>query len=220
MKIIEQSYRILWNRGDIIEQAARTCYRSEDKITDDGLSDRKLKEMLIFLNHGAMLEHSTLSVEFTTDRAIANELVRHRLCSFAQESTRYCNYSKNKFGNELTFVKPEWLREKLDLEMKTSPGSHKYKYEDSLWVDTCVIAEHNYMALLANGLKPEDARCVLPLSLATKLVMTTNYREWRHILKLRTAKGAHPQMRALMIPLLKELQETIPVIFDDIKVEE
>lgn len=207
MKIIEQSYRILWNPGDVIEKAARTCYRSEDKITEDGSSDQKIKEMLTALGHTAMLEHSVLSVEFTTDRAIANELERHRLCSFAQESTRYCNYSKDKFGNELTFVQPEWI---LDL----------FTYEASIWADACVMAEHTYLTLLKKGLKPEDARCVLPLSLATKLVMTTNYAEWRHIFKLRTAKGAHPQMRALMIPLLKELQETIPVIFDDIKVEE
>lgn len=207
MKIIKQSYRILWNPGDVIEKAARTCYRSKDKITKDGSSDQKIKEMLTTLGHTAMLEHSVLSVEFTTDRAIANELERHRLCSFAQESTRYCNYSKDKFGNELTFVQPEWI---LDL----------FTYEASIWVDACVMAEHTYLALLKKGLKPEDARCVLPLCLATKLVMTTNYAEWRHILKLRTAKGAHPQMRALMIPLLEELQETIPVIFDDIKVEE
>lgn len=207
MKIIEQSYRILWNPGDVIEKAARTCYRSKDKITEDGSSDRKIKEMLTTLGHTAMLEHSVLSVEFTTDRAIANELERHRLCSFAQESTRYCNYSKDKFGNELTFVQPEWI---FDL----------FTYDASIWADACVMAEHTYLTLLKKGLKPEDARCVLPLSLATKLVMTTNYAEWRHILKLRTAKGAHPQMRALTIPLLKELQETIPVIFDDIKVEE
>lgn len=207
MKIIEQSYRILWNPGDVIEKAARTCYRSEDKITDSGSSDKLIKDLLVARNHTAMLEHSVLSVEFTTDRAIANELARHRLCSFAQESTRYCNYSKDKFGNELTFVQPEWL---LDL----------FTYEASIWADTCVMAEHTYLTLLKKGLKPEDARCVLPLSLATKLVMTTNYAEWRHILKLRTAKGAHPQMRALMIPLLEELQKKIPVIFDDIKVEE
>lgn len=207
MKFIDQSYRILWNPGDVIEQAARTCYRSEDKITEDGSSDQRIKEMLTSLGHIAMLEHSVLSVEFTTDRAIANELVRHRLCSFAQESTRYCNYSKDKFGGELTFIRPEWLHD-------------YYTYEASLWADICYVTEHNYLSLLKNGLKPEDARCVLPLSLATKLVMTTNYAEWRHILKLRTAKGAHPQMRVLMVPLLKELQEKIPVIFDDIQVEE
>jgi thymidylate synthase (FAD) len=206
MKIIGQSYRILWNPGDVIEKAARTCYRSEDKITDDGSSDQKIKEMLTTLGHTAMLEHSVLSVEFTTDRAIANELVRHRLCSFAQESTRYCNYSKDKFSNELTFVKPEWVND--------------CTFGSNLWLGICDMAERYYKALLTNSLKPEDARCVLPLSLATKLVMTTNYAEWRHILELRTSKAAHPQMRALMIPLLKELQETIPVIFDDIKVEE
>ncbi len=212
MKIIDQSYHILWNPGDVIEKAARTCYRSEDKITDDGSSDQKIKEMLTSLGHTAMLEHSVLSVEFMTDRAIANELTRHRLCSFAQESTRYCNYSKDKFGSELTFVEPEWVDDCRE-------GDYDQQCR-GLWYDTCKVAEDAYLTLLAEGLKPEDARCVLPLSLATKLVMTTNYAEWRHILKLRTAKGAHPQMRALMIPLLKELQEKIPVIFDDIKVEE
>ena len=207
MKVIDQSYRILWNPGDIIEQAARTCYRSEDKITEDSSSDLRMKKMLTHLEHTAMLEHSILSVEFITDRAIANELTRHRLCSFAQESTRYCNYSKDKFGGELTFVKPEWINDWS-------------QFGAGLWSSNCYTAERYYKALLKNGLKPEDARCVLPLSLATKLVITTNYAEWRHILKLRTAKAAHPQMRALMIPLLKELQEKIPVIFDDIQVEE
>lgn len=212
MKIIDQSYKILWNPGDVIEKAARTCYRSEDKITDGGSSDKLIKDLLVARNHTAMLEHSALSVEFTTDRAIANELARHRLCSFAQESTRYCNYSKDKFGNELTFVKPEWF--------DRFPIDKEYKYKVSLFRSLCDYSEAEYFALIKAGLKPEDARCVLPLSLATKLVMTTNYAEWRHILKLRTAKSAHPQMRALMIPLLEELQKTIPVIFDDIKVEE
>lgn len=212
MKIIEQSHRILWNPGDVIEKAARTCYHSEDKITDGGSSDKLIKDLLVARNHTAMLEHSALSIEFITDRAIANELERHRLCSFAQESTRYCNYIKDKFGNELTFVKPEWF--------DRFPVGKEHEYKVTLWGSLCNSSEDRYFALIEAGLKPEDARCVLPLCLATKLVMTTNYAEWRHILKLRTAKGAHPQMRALMIPLLKELQETIPVIFDDIKVEE
>lgn len=207
MKIIDQSYQILWNPGDVIEQAARTCYRSEDKITEDSSSDKLIKDLLVARGHTAMLEHSVLSVEFVTDRAIANELVRHRLCSFAQESTRYCNYSKDKFDGELTFIRPEWI-------------DGRSQFGTAAWSSTCYTAERYYKALLKGGLKPEDARCILPLSLAAKLVMTTNYAEWRHILKLRTAKGAHPQMRALMIPLLKELQEKIPVIFDDIKVEE
>lgn len=212
MKIINQSHRILWNPGDVIEQAARTCYRSEDKITEDSSSDKLIKDLLVARGHTAMLEHSVLSVEFVTDRAIANELTRHRLCSFAQESTRYCNYSKDKFGGELTFIEPEWVYDCREGDYDQQCGR--------LWYSTCKLAEGAYLELLNEGLKPEDARCVLPLSLATKLVMTTNYAEWRHILKLRTAKGAHPQMRALMIPLLKELQEKIPVIFDDIKVEE
>ena len=135
--------------------------------------------------HEAMLEHSQLSVLFTCDRAIANELVRHRIASFAQESTRYCNYSKEKFGGELTFIWPTY-------------------------------AEKDYKLMIANGMRPEQARCVLPLCLKTEIVVTANYREWRNIFKLRTSVAAHPQMRELMCPLLKELQSKIPVVFDDI----
>lgn len=151
-----------------------------------------------------MLEHSQLSVLFTCDRAIANELVRHRIASFAQESTRYCNYSKEKFEGSITVVEPFYI----DKEQ------NRLFYRK--WVESCELAEKTYFLMLMNGYRPEQARCVLPLCLKTEIVVTANYREWRNIFKLRTPVAAHPQMRELMCPLLKELQSKIPVVFDDI----
>lgn len=190
-----------------IERAARTCYRSEGLITEQAESAKKLISRLIASGHEAMLEHSSLSVLFTCDRAIANELCRHRMASFAQESTRWCNYNADKFGSEITCIPPS----------EFEPGTLAY----NSWQSACEVAEKVYMSLVKSGVaKAQNARAVLPLSLATKIVVTANYREWRHILKLRTAKDAHPDMRALMIPLLKDLKEQIPVVFDDIEVEE
>lgn len=209
MKIIEPSYTILSDISEngikelqFIEQAARTCYKSEDKITDDGESAKALIKRLISSGHEAMLEHSMLSVRFVVDRGISHEIVRHRLFSFAQESTRYCNYSKGKFGNEVTFIKPCFWH----------TDDKRYVW----WSQLCDKAEAHYFALLLQGATPQEARTVLPNSLATELVVTGNYREWRHFLKLRTDAAAHPQMREVVIPLLRELQEKIPIIFDDI----
>lgn len=211
MKIIEPKYEILTeiSEGGIkelqqIERVARVCYKSEDKIVPDGSSAKKLVGFLVKQGHEAMLEHSQLSVLFTCDRAIANELVRHRIASFAQESTRYCNYAGEKFGEELSFIRPYYVGENAD--------NSTYKY----WYATCEEAEYDYKLMIANGMRPEQARCVLPLCLKTEIVVTANYREWRNIFKLRTPVAAHPQMRELMCPLLLELQKKIPVVFDDI----
>ena len=230
MKIVNASYEILTDISpygtlelEQIERAARTCYKSEDKITEQGESAKKLIKNLIKNGHEAMLEHSQLSVKFICDRGVSHELVRHRMASFAQESTRYCNYSGDKFGNELTFVKPPWINEKLRPIFHQKYTWDKMSNEEKivhLWYGHCGDAERTYLEMLDYGSTPQEARCVLPNSLKTEVVMTTNYREWRHILKLRTDKAAHPQMRELMIPLLKELKERIPVIFDDIEVEE
>lgn len=191
-----------------IERIARVCYRSEGLITEQGESAKRLISRLIKSGHEAMLEHSMLSVEFTCDRAIANELERHRLAAFAQESTRYCNYSADKFGSEITCIPPSNFLDEKSLAYNS-------------WLSSCDVAEKVYLAMVKSGIaRPQDARAVLPLSLSTKVVITANYREWRHIFKLRTAKDAHPDMRALMIPLLKDMKELIPVIFDDIEVEE
>lgn len=230
MKIVEPKYEILTDisEGGIkelqqIERVARVCYKSEDKITPDGESAKKLVGFLVKQGHEAMLEHSQLSVLFTCDRGIANELVRHRIASFAQESTRYCNYSKEKFGGELSFILPFYIPdEPKENAIKAASSTEELKKLETdyqihnAWYWTCDDAEKSYKTLIANGMRPEQARCVLPLCLKTEIVVTANYREWRNIFKLRTPVAAHPQMRELMCPLLLEVQKKIPVVFDDI----
>lgn len=206
MKIIEASYSIETpiDGAEIlkrIEQAGRTCYKSEDRITAE--SAEAFVRKLILRGHESVLEHESVTVRFVCDRGISHEIVRHRIASFSQESTRYCNYSNDRFGSELTFIKPCFLEE----------GTVAYKQ----WILAVSFAGKEYFALLDCGCTPQEARSVLPNSLKTEVVMTTNLREWRHFLKLRTAKTAHPQMRELTVPLLYELQRRIPVVFDDIK---
>ena len=206
MKIIDARYEILDKIDGMevlkkIERVARTCYKSEDYIKE-GSAERLVKS-LIDRGHEAMLEHYSFSVKFVCDRGVSHEIVRHRVASFAQESTRYCNYSKDKFGNELTFIKPCFWGE--------------YSHEYISWCEAMRDAEIKYFELLKLEVTPEQARSVLPNSIKTEIVMTSNLREWRHFLKLRTAQAAHPQMRELTIPLLKELKKKIPVMFDDIE---
>ena len=137
------------------------------------------------------------------DRGISHEIVRHRLASYCQESSRYCNYTQGKFGGEITVIQPHFFAE------------NSMQYYD--WRDACQIAENRYFSLLNSGAKPEEARDVLPTSLKTELAMTANVREWRHFLKLRTSPAAHPQIREVTIPLLHELQGKVPVLFEDIQ---
>ena len=207
MKLIEAYHEILTpitgKELKELEQVARVCYKSEDRITDDGRSAEKLISMLIKNGHEAMLEHKSLSVKFVCDRAISHELVRHRVASFAQESQRYCNYAKEKFNAEITFIRPWWLHE----------GDKGY--DD--FVKACQHAEDGYFDLLNDGWYTENARGVLPNATKTEIVMTANYREWRHILQLRCAIAAHVDMRHLMTGLCQELKQLIPIIFDDIK---
>ena len=209
MKVIHSSYEIFTDITNPIEtilkpieRAGRICYKSENNITND--SCIQFCKNIISRGHEAVIEHSQLSVKFTIDRAIANELVRHRLASYCQESTRYVNYSKNKFGNEIKVIVPE------DLE------NDVVNY--SIWYESCMHAENAYMALLSNNVKPELARNVLPLSTATEIIMTANIREWRQVFKLRSSHNiyAHPQMRSICDRLLAELKSKIPVLFDDI----
>ena len=205
MKVIQQSYEILTDLSDPmkflkdIERAGRTCYKSENNITDD--SCIKFCKMLCERGHEAMLEHSQLSVKFIVDRGISHEIVRHRLFSFAQESTRYCNYSKDKFGKEIKVIS---LNNYLD--------SDSYR----VWYDSCMFSEYEYFALLEKGVKPEIARGVLPTSLATEIVVTGNIREWRHFFRLRCDVRAHPQIISISRKLLDDLKSKIPVLFDDI----
>lgn len=188
-----------------IEAAARTCYKSEGKIQEG--SAAKLVAGLIKSGHEAMLEHASVTVKFVVDRGISHELVRHRLASFAQESTRYCNYSKDNFGSEITFIIPDYL---------------KYKSEGwNIWKESMKQAEDAYFKMLDFGLSPQQARAVLPNSLKTEVVMTANLREWRHFFKLRalgTTGKPHPQMLEVAVPLLEDMKNLIPVVFDDLVV--
>lgn len=209
MRVIKPTYQILTTISDNgiqelqqIERAARVCYKSEDNISADGESAKKIISRLIKSGHEAMLEHSFLSVKFIVDRGISHELVRHRLFSFAQESQRYCAYNKDKFGNEITVIEPLFFQ----------AGTDKYQ----MWYESCKTAEKYYFNLLKEGATPQEARSVLPNSTKTEIVISGNYREWRHFFGLRVDTPAHPQMREVTIPLLKELQSKIPLIFDDI----
>ena len=189
-----------------IEKVARTCYKSEGKIQEG--SAAKMVASLIKSGHEAMLEHVSVTVKFVVDRGISHELVRHRLASFAQESTRYCNYSKDDFGSEITFIIPEYLDYK-------SAGWNT-------WKETMKACEDSYFKLLDIGLTPQEARAVLPNSTKTEVVMTANLREWRHFFKLRalgTTGKPHPQMLEVTVPLLEDFKQMIPVVFDDLVVK-
>lgn len=184
-----------------IERCGRVCYKSEDKITET--SAQTFVGNIIKRGHEAVLEHDSITVKFVVDRGVSHEIVRHRLAAYCQESTRYCNYSKDGFGRQVTFIQPNFL----------DRGTRGWE----LWVLACEQAEKAYFDLLNWGCSPQEARAVLPNSLKTEVVMTANLREWRHFFKLRTALAAHPQMREVTVPLLRRMQELIPVVFDDIK---
>ena len=205
MKIIKAGFEIMdpLNGEEIlkkIERVARVCYKSEDKITAG--SAEKMVRALIRSGHEAMLEHFYFSVKFIVDRGVSHEIVRHRVASFAQESTRYCNYGKS---GEVTFIQPLFWDE----------GGVEY----ARWRGACEVAEYEYCNLLNNGATPQEARSVLPNSLKTEVVMTANLREWRHFFKLRalgTTGKPHPQMVEVALPLLEECKKLIPVVFDDL----
>ena len=214
MKIINAGYEFITPiDGSVIlkriEQAGRVCYKSEDKITDE--SAIKFAQNIIKRGHEAVLEHCSFTVKFIVDRGVSHEIVRHRVASYCQESTRYCNYSKDKFGNEITVIKPYFWREDED--------ENKEHIKFAVWKRSMAEAESAYFELLSMGATPQEARSVLPNSLKTEVVMTSNIREWRHFFKLRVGPAAHPQMREVAIPLLKECKNKIPILFDDIEVE-
>ena len=199
MKIINASYHIETpiDGAEIlkrIEKAGRTCYKSEDRITAE--SAENFVRRLIECGHESVLEHESITVRLVCDRGISHEIVRHRLASYSQESQRYVRYN-----GDIEFINPRM------------PNVKAYE----AWQELCERAEETYKELLSYGVQPQQARAVLRNSTKTEIVMTANLREWRHFLKLRTASAAHPQMRELTVPLLKELQAWIPVVFDDIK---
>lgn len=212
MLLVKSSHEILFLQPEplkLIEAAGRTCYKSEDKITEG--SAEKFVKMVAKRGHHSVIEHANMSVRFICDRGVTHELVRHRLCAYSQESTRYCNY---KGG--VTFVIPPWLnlpegKHDVDLSLQFAEVD-----ASELWLVQMGIAEATYIDLLRRKWSPQQARSVLPNSLKTEIVMTANLREIMHILNLRCSKAAHPQIRELMLPLLKELHQRVPVLFDDL----
>ena len=204
MRVIEASAVIesfTPNLEKNIEAAGRTCWKSEDKIGENSACEfiGKIKGY----NHASVLEHGAITVRFVIDRGVSHELVRHRIASFSQESTRYCNYTKGKFDSEIKVIKPCFWKE----------GS----FEFSVWKTACENAEKAYFKLIEAGAKAQEARSVLPNSLKTEVVMTTNPREFRHIFALRCAPAAHPQMREVMVPLQAEFATCWPSLFANLE---
>lgn len=205
MKIIAPSHEILFLPPGTamlanLELAGRTCYKSEERISEE--SARGFVRRLIASGHHSVIEHASISVRFVCDRGVTHELVRHRLAAYSQESTRYANYSQDKFGGEITVIRPLFW----------APGTSAYE----LWLNSMRQAEAAYLKLLLQGARPQEARSVLPNSLKTEIVMTANLREWRHVLNLRGSRASHPQMREIMLPLLSHFQAVVPVVFDDL----
>ena len=201
MKIVSPSVTLLWITPEPefqIETAGRTCYKSEDKITEDSAQQfsRKMRKA----GHHAMIEHAVASFRIITDRGITHEIVRHRLASYAQESTRYCNYSANKFGNECSFIEPPGLTSEQRLE----------------WESACITAEQHYFKMLESGCSPQIARSVLPNCLKTEIVMMANLREWRHFISIKATKAAHPQIRPIANKVWEILMELAPSVFEDL----
>lgn len=205
MRVIPPSHEILFLPPSeeilkLIETAGRTCYKSEDRM-EPGSAEAFIKR-IVDSGHESVIEHGAGTVKFICDRGVSHELVRHRLAAYSQESTRYANYSRDKFGREITVIKPCFWPE----------DSPVYKQ----WLQAMEQAERAYMQLLDRGAKAQEARSVLPNSLKTEVVMTANLREWRHVLKLRCSKPAHPQIREVMLPLLQDFKKLVPVLFDDL----
>ena len=206
MKIIEPGVELVddFDAAAImkkIERAGRVCYKSEGNIKDG--SAEKFIRGIIKRGHESVIEHASVSFKIICDRGVTHELVRHRLASYSQESSRYCDYSAGKFGGELTFIKPCFWSEDDENFL--------------LWKETMAALEKNYLTLRERGAKPEEARSILPNSLKTEIFVTMNLRELRHFLKLRTAAAAHPQMREVALKIYKILVEKLPAVFDDIK---
>ena len=205
MKIIEPYFEIMDEVDgrkmlQKIEKIGRVCYKSEELITED--SAETFVRNILKRGHESVIEHEKISVKMVCDRGVTHEIVRHRVASFSQESPRYCNYQKDKFGNELTFIKPVFWSE----------DSEEY----AVWKHMMQQCEEQYMHLIRLGASPQEARSILPNSLKTEIVVTMNLREWRHFFRLRTAGAAHPQMREIACMVLEEFRRQIPVVFEEL----
>ena len=209
MKVITPSFELLDSINGMqilkkIELSGRVCYKSENKINKD--SALQFVQKILQNGHESVLEHEKVTVRIICDRGISHEIVRHRIASYSQESTRYCNYSLDKYKNEITFIRPFFWESQPE--------------KMHIWECVMASAERSYLQLIELGASPQEARSVLPNSVKTEIIVTMNMREWRHFFKLRTSFASHPQMREISIPMLRCFQATIPVLFDDISVNE
>lgn len=207
MRIVKPSFEIMDMTGgfpeflmQLIEASGRVCYKSEDQITAD--SNQKFIKGILSRGHEAVIEHGVVTCSIICDRGVTHEIVRHRLASYCQESTRYCNYSKGKHDNQITVIEPCYLEE----------GTSQYE----IWRTGCEYCERAYMNMIKMGCSPQEARAVLPNSLKTEIVVTMNIREWRHFFKLRCSPAAHPQMQEVAKLGLKLMYESLPILFEDI----
>lgn len=187
-----------------LEKASRTCYRSEDIINEE--SYKKLLRNCINRGHESILEHEKITIRMICDIGVYKDLTRHRFGSFSIESTRYCNYEKDKFSNELKMIKPVNMSEESDIY--------------NCWLKTVKDIENSYMEMARFGALPDQLRMILPHSTAAVVTMTANIREWRHILSLRCSKMAHPAIQQLLIPLLLKFKTDMPELFDSIEYNE
>lgn len=201
---------------DTIEKVGRTCYKSEDFMTE--FSAEGFVRRLIKRGHEAMIEHGSVTLRFINDRGVSHEEVRHRIASHGQESTRYCNYSKEKFDGEVTYINIERGME-LDATVSKLPFEVKLAIIHE-WMVACLDAERHYMRMLELGATPQIARSVLNNSTKTEICITMNFREWRHFIRLRNDPAAHPQMREVAQQALDTLYEKYPVFFEEFVREE
>ena len=227
-KIVKPKFQILshLNERSILrhlERCGRTCYKSEDKITDD--SCYKFIKMLLSRGHESVIEHYNISIKFVCSRALSHQLVRHRLCSFSEQSQRYCNFETKV---DMGIIQPYWMDESDIKKIRNKSFSsvlqipNKVSKKCQYWLESVIDSAVTYGILLRSNpeMTPQQARSLLPNAAKTEIVCTANLRQWRHILKLRTSKGADPEIRELMIPLLRKLQEKLPTLFSDIEVEQ
>lgn len=195
MKIIKQQFEFIDTvpNGEKLERCGRVCYQSTMGQSENFVAK------IVKNKHHSVLEHISLTAHIITNRAILAEITRHRLASFSVESTRYCNYSKDKFGNEVKFILPNNISPQVEAKIVRSYS----------------VAEKDYLMLLELGAKPEEARDILPMGLAVEMYMTANLREWKHIIELRTDKAAHPQARELFSQAKAQLSAMIPELFEE-----
>lgn len=189
-----------------IEKIGRVCYKSEGNITED--SAERFIRNIIKSGHESVIEHENITVRMVCDRGITHEIVRHRIASYSQESTRYCNYAGDKFGNQITVID---LAGGFQYDLDNEADRAKYE----VWTDAMEYAEKAYFRMLELGATPQEARSILPNSLKTEIVMTMNLRSWRNFFRLRCASNAHPQMIEVANIALKEFKEKLPIFFFD-----